>query len=93
MGTEWSEDPVPPGDAWLACDASSDVFSRPLDIARYGVLYAGAQKNLGPAGLTLVVVRRDLLGGVGRELPTMLRYAVHAENDSRYNTPPSSPST
>lgn len=88
VGTEWSEDPVPPGDAWLACDASSDVFSRPLDIARYGVLYAGAQKNLGPAGLTLVVVRRDLLGGVGRELPTMLRYAVHAENDSRYNTPP-----
>ncbi len=88
FGTQWQEEPAAPGEAWLACDASSDVFSRPVDVTRYGVLYAGAQKNLGPSGVTLVVVRRDLLDAPVRELPTMLRYATHAEQGSLYNTPP-----
>ena len=87
-GTQYREEPTPPEGAWLACDASSDVFSRPLDVDRYGVLYAGAQKNLGPAGATLVLIRADLLERVERDLPEMLRYGLHAENDSRYNTPP-----
>jgi phosphoserine aminotransferase len=88
FGTQWPSEPAAPEGVWLACDASSDVFSRPLDVARYGVLYAGAQKNIGPAGVTLVVIRRDLLERTARELPPMLRYATHAKDDSRYNTPP-----
>ena len=88
FGTQWQEEPQAPGDAWLACDASSDIFSRPIDVTRYGVLYAGAQKNLGPSGVTLVIVRGDLLDAPVRELPTMLRYATHAEQGSLYNTPP-----
>ncbi|MCP5059407.1 MAG: 3-phosphoserine/phosphohydroxythreonine transaminase [bacterium] len=88
FGTQWQEEPAAPGEAWLACDASSDIFSRPVDITRYGVLYAGAQKNLGPSGVTLVIVRRDLLDTPVRDLPTMLRYATHAEQGSLYNTPP-----
>lgn len=86
FGTQWREEPTPPEGAWLACDASSDVFSRPLDVTRYGVLYAGAQKNIGTSGVTLVLIRRDLLEPV-RDLPTMLRYEVHAKDDSRHNTP------
>lgn len=87
-GTQWAREPEPPELSWLACDASSDIFSRPIEIARYGLLYAGAQKNLGPAGVTLVVLRRALLQRAARELPAMLRYALHAENNSLYNTPP-----
>jgi phosphoserine aminotransferase len=87
FGTQYREEPETPDGVWLACDASSDVFSRPLAIGRYGVLYAGAQKNLGPAGVVLAIVRRDLLEPV-RDLPTMLRYATHAESGSLYNTPP-----
>jgi phosphoserine aminotransferase len=78
---------VPPPGVWLACDASSDIFSKPIDVTRYGVVYAGAQKNLGPAGVTLVILRDDLLEPPVRELPTMLRYRVHAEQGSLYNTP------
>jgi len=89
FGTQWQTEPVPPAGAWLACDASSDVFSRPIDVTRYGVLYAGAQKNIGPAGVTLVVIRRDLAEAAVRDLPTMLRYATHAKDGSLYNTPPS----
>jgi phosphoserine aminotransferase len=88
FGTQWQREPEPPASAFLACDASSDAFSRPLEIDRYGVFYAGAQKNLGPSGTTLVVIRRDLLGKTVRDLPTMLRYETHAKNESRYNTPP-----
>ncbi len=88
FGTQWPAEPDIPGSAWLACDASSDIFSRHLDVTRYGVLYAGAQKNIGPAGVTLVLVRRDLLDLPARELPTMLRYATHAKASSLYNTPP-----
>ncbi len=87
-GTQFAREPAAPEDVWLACDASSDIFSRPLDIGRYGLIYAGAQKNLGPAGVTLVIIREDLLSRPAlRELPMMLRYGTHAEQDSRYNTP------
>jgi phosphoserine aminotransferase len=89
FGTQWPGEPEPPAGVWLACDASSDIFSRPLDVTRYGVIYAGAQKNIGPAGVTLVIARRDLLERPVRELPTMLRYATHAKERSLYNTPPS----
>jgi phosphoserine aminotransferase len=89
-GTEWRELPDV-GDVPLVSDSSSDMFSRPIAIARHGLIYAGAQKNLGPAGLTIVIIRDDLLErSVGRaaSLPTMLNYAVHAEHKSLYNTPP-----
>jgi phosphoserine aminotransferase len=72
----------------LVTDASSDVLSRPLDVSRFGLVYAGAQKNLGPAGVTVVVVRRDLVERAPESLPTMLQYRTHAAKDSLYNTPP-----
>ena len=65
------------------------MFSRPIDVAKYGLIYAGAQKNLGPSGVTLVIIREDLLSRSSKSLPTMLNYAVHVENGSMYNTPPS----
>ncbi len=89
-GTEWKELPQV-GAAPLVSDTSSDMFSRPLAVARHGLIYAGAQKNMGPAGLTIVIIRDDLLErSVARTptLPTMLNYSVHAENKSLYNTPP-----
>ncbi|XTI71673.1 3-phosphoserine/phosphohydroxythreonine transaminase [Acidithiobacillus sp. AC3] len=76
------------GEVPLVSDASSNILSKPLDVSRFGLIYAGAQKNIGPAGLTLVIVREDLLGKAGPQVPTMLNYAVHAENASMYNTPP-----
>ena len=88
FGTEFRTEPIPPADSWLACDASSDIFSRPIRVERYGLIYAGAQKNLGPSGVTLVILRRDLLERRVRELPSMLDYAIHAESGSLYNTPP-----
>lgn len=72
----------------LVADMSSDILSRPLDISRFGLIYAGAQKNLGPAGTTLVIVKKDLLGKVDRDIPTMLDYQTHIEKNSLYNTPP-----
>jgi phosphoserine aminotransferase len=86
FGTEWKYVPDV-GGAPLVCDTSSDMFSGPLDIRRFGLVYAGAQKNLGPAGLTLVIIRDDLLQRSQKSLPTMMNYAVHAENVSLYNTP------
>ena len=87
FGTEWAKEPTV-GDVPLVADTSSDMFSRPIDIAKYGLIYAGAQKNLGPSGVTLVIVREDLLARSAKSLHTMLNYAVHAENGSMYNTPP-----
>ena len=87
FGTEWKSLPDV-GDAPLVSDTSSDMFSRPLDVSRHAVIYAGAQKNLGPSGVTLVIIREDLLSRAPDTLPTMLSYKVHAENDSLYNTPP-----
>src|ERR1017187_8892171 len=89
-GTEWKTLPDV-GGAPLVNDTSSDMFSRPIDVARHALIYAGAQKNMGPAGVTLVIIREDLLQrSVEKKptLPTMLNYAVHAENGSLYNTPP-----
>jgi len=86
-GTEYKELPKI-GDAPLVSDTSSDMFSRPIDVARHALIYAGAQKNMGPAGVTVVIIRDDLLPRSQKSLPAMLSYAVHAENNSLYNTPP-----
>jgi phosphoserine aminotransferase len=86
-GTEWHGTPDS-GAVPLVADASSDIFSRPIEIAKHGLIYAGAQKNLAPAGVTLVIVRDDLLDRAPSDLATMLRYKVHADNKSLYNTPP-----
>ena len=87
FGTEWSAEPAV-GDAPLVADTSSDMFSRPIEVSKYGLIYAGAQKNLGPSGVTLVIIREDLLARSQKSLHTMFNYAVHAENGSMYNTPP-----
>ena len=76
------------GDIPLVVDMSSTILSRPIDVGRFGVIYAGAQKNIGPAGLTLVIVRRELLGRGVASLPTAMNWQVQADNDSMYNTPP-----
>lgn len=76
------------GDTTLVADMSSTILSRPLDVNRFGLIYAGAQKNIGPAGLTLVIIRKDLLGKAGANVPAMLNYQTHADNGSMYNTPP-----
>ena len=89
-GTEWKTLPDV-GGAPLVNDTSSDMFSRPIDVARHALIYAGAQKNMGPAGVTVVIIRDDMLQRSAEKkptLPTMLNYAVHAENGSLYNTPP-----
>ena len=76
------------GDVPLVADMSSTILSRPIDVSRFGMIYAGAQKNIGPAGLAIVIIREDLLGKARDMAPTMLNYAVHADNESMYNTPP-----
>jgi len=81
-------EPMPPEDVPLICDASSDIVSRPLDVAKYALIYAGAQKNLGPSGVTLVIVRDDLLARTPAGLPVMLDYRLLAESHSLHNTPP-----
>jgi len=86
-GTQWKALPAV-GDAPLVSDASSDIFSAPIDVSKFGLIYAGAQKNLGPSGVVLVIIREDLLARSSKSLHTMLNYAVHAENGSLYNTPP-----
>ncbi len=75
----------------IVCDMSSDIFSRPIDINKFGIIYCGAQKNMGPAGVTLVIVRKDLLGKTGRTIPTMLNYNTHIAKGSMFNTPPAFP--
>lgn len=88
FGTQWADIPAVPAGADLICDASSDIFSRPIDISKYALVYAGAQKNLGPSGVTLVIIRDDLVERGAKDLPTMLQYRTHVKNDSMYNTPP-----
>jgi phosphoserine aminotransferase len=85
-GTEIKEDPDCPVN--LVADMSSDIFSRPLDVSRYALIYGGAQKNLAPAGVTFVIIRDDILGKVERPIPTMLDYRTHIEKESMFNTPP-----
>lgn len=89
FGTQFQTEPTNiPSSSFLVCDASSDIFSRPLDIRKYGLIYAGAQKNLGPSGVTLVIVRKDLVEAGNKDIATMLQYKTHADNESMYNTPP-----
>ena len=77
------QSPVP-----LVADMSSDILSRPVDISKYVLIYGGAQKNLGPAGVTFVIIKEDILGKVERKIPSMLNYATHLKEPSLYNTPP-----
>lgn len=86
FGTELSGDLE--ADTVLVADMSSDIFSRPVDVSRYGIIYAGAQKNLSCAGVTLVIVKDSILGKVSRHIPSMLSYQTHIEAGSMYNTPP-----
>ena len=86
-GTEWPTEPAV-GSVPLVADLSSNIFSKPIDVTRYGLIYAGAQKNLGAAGVTLVMIRDDLLSRSPESLPVMLNYNTHCKGHSAYNTPP-----
>lgn len=86
FGTQFKEEPVT-GDVPLMCDASSDILHKKIDVSKYGILYAGAQKNMGPSGIVLSIVRKDLLERSSDDLPSMLNYKLMAEKDSLYNTP------
>lgn len=89
FGTQFAAEPTGfSDDAFLVCDASSDIFSRPIDVSKYGIVYAGAQKNLGPSGVTLVIIRDDLVESGNDQLTSMLQYRSHAGADSMFNTPP-----
>ena len=78
----------PEVDTLMVCDMSSDIFSRVIDFSQFDVIYAGAQKNMGPAGTTLVVIKKEILGKTGRDIPSMLDYSLHIDKESMYNTPP-----
>jgi len=86
-GTQWKEYPVT-GNVPLVADMSSDILSKPIDISKFGLIYAGAQKNLGPSGVTVVIIRKDLLEKENKNISTMLKYTTHADSNSLYNTPP-----
>ncbi len=86
-GTKFTKLPET-GDVPLVADISSCILSEPIDVSRFGILYAGAQKNMAPAGLTVVIIREDLIGNAQEITPTMFNYQTHAENDSMFNTPP-----
>lgn len=86
FGTQFHH--IPETSAKLVCDMSSDIFSRPMDFSKFDLIYAGAQKNMGPAGTTLVVIKKEILGKTGRTIPTMLDYQIHIKGGSMYNTPP-----
>jgi phosphoserine aminotransferase len=87
-GTQWKIEPPVPGGVPLVADASSDMFSRPIDITQYGLIYAGAQKNLGPSGIVMVIMREDLAEQAPESLATMLQYRTYVKERSLYNTPP-----
>jgi phosphoserine aminotransferase len=87
-GTQWPTEPPVPQGVPLVADTSSDMYSRPIDIRKYGLIYAGAQKNLGPSGVVLVIIRDDLVEAGAKNLPTMLQYRTHVGEGSLYNTPP-----
>ncbi|MDK2772724.1 MAG: 3-phosphoserine/phosphohydroxythreonine transaminase [Flavobacterium sp.] len=86
FGTQMKE--FPKTDAPLVCDMSSDIFSKDIDYSQFSIIYAGAQKNMGPAGTTLVVIKEEILGKTGRNIPAMLDYSQHIAKESMYNTPP-----
>jgi phosphoserine aminotransferase len=85
-GTQFRK--FPETDVTLVSDMSSDILSRPVDVSRFGIIFAGAQKNMGPAGVTVVIIRDDLLDRADESVPTMLKYRTHADKDSMFNTPP-----
>jgi phosphoserine aminotransferase len=85
-GTQWKK--FPPANTYLVADMSSDILSRPVDVSKFGLIYAGAQKNMGPAGVAAVIVRSDILGKAERDIPTMLDYRTHIAEKSMFNTPP-----
>ena len=85
-GTQMKEFPSTP--TLMVCDMSSDIFSRKIDVSKFDIIYAGAQKNMGPAGTTLVIVKDEVLGNTGRDIPTMLNYNTHINKESMFNTPP-----
>ncbi|WP_285767644.1 3-phosphoserine/phosphohydroxythreonine transaminase [Peribacillus sp. SI8-4] len=85
-GTQWKEFPET-GDVPLVADMSSDILSKKIDVSKFGLIYAGAQKNLGPSGITVVIIRKDLIKDID-SIPSMLNYSIHAKNNSLYNTPP-----
>ena len=87
-GTQWHEFPKPINDGYLIADMSSDILSRSIDISRFGLIYAGAQKNIGPAGVTMVILRDEILDKVNRKIPTMMKYRTHIDKGSMFNTPP-----
>lgn len=86
FGTQFQS--IPDSPVPLVCDMSSDMFSKPIDASRFSLIYAGAQKNMGPAGTTLVIVKKEMLGKTNRTIPTMLDYQIHIEKESMFNTPP-----
>lgn len=86
-GTQWTNFPET-GDVPLVADMSSDILSKPVNVSKFGIIYAGAQKNLGPSGVTVVIIRKDLLEKENTNIPTMLKYTTHADSNSLYNTPP-----
>lgn len=87
-GTQWKAEPPVPGGVPLVADASSDIFSRPIDVTKYGLIYAGAQKNLGPSGIVMVIIRQDLVERAPASLATLLQYRTYVKDHSLYNTPP-----
>lgn len=87
-GTQYHKYPELPADVPLFCDMSSDIMSKPIDVNKFAVIYAGAQKNIGPAGATLVLIRKDMVEKIAAGLPTMLSYSTHISKDSMHNTPP-----
>ncbi len=87
FGTQWKDFPET-GDVPLIADMSSDILSKPVDVSKFGMIYAGAQKNLGPSGVTVVIVRKDLIENANTNIPTILKYTTHSSNNSLYNTPP-----
>lgn len=88
FGTQYKKYPLTDNNTFLVADMSSDILSGPLDVSKFGLIYAGAQKNMGPAGVTLVIIRSDLARLNYRNIPTMMRYSTHVSKDSMFNTPP-----
>ena len=88
FGTQYKKYPITDNNTFLVADMSSDILSGPLDVSKFGLIYAGAQKNMGPAGVTLVIIRSDLAKLNYRNIPTMMRYSTHVSKDSMFNTPP-----
>lgn len=88
FGTEWKTDPDVPAEVPLIADMSSNFMSKPIDVKKYSMIYAGAQKNVGPSGVVVIIMKKDMLTRVNPNLPSMLDYNIHAKNGSMYNTPP-----